>query len=138
MEIKVQRLHPDAVLPRRASFGAAGYDLTAIGVENPRPDIWVYDTGLSVQLPEGYEGQIRARSSIMKTDCMLANGVGTIDSDYRGPLKVVFRGPGAPYQFGDRIAQLVIAKIETPFLIFTDSELSQSERGHGGFGSTGK
>lgn len=134
--IRIQRLHPDARLPLRASQGAAGYDLTAVSVERINNHTWVYDTGLAFEIPDGYEGQLRARSSIFKTGCFLANGVGTLDSDYRGPVKLIFVGPTQPYQVGDRVAQLVVAKVETCNFLVTE-DLSQSDRGQGGFGSTG-
>ena len=97
---------------------------------------WAYDTGLAFEIPDGYEGQLRARSSIFKTGCFLANGVGTLDSDYRGPVRLIFIGPTQPYQVGDRIAQLVVAKVETCNFQVVD-DLDQTDRGQGGFGSTG-
>lgn len=136
MLLRIQRLHPDARLPLRASQGAAGYDLTAVSMDRLSDYIWSYDTGLAFEIPDGYEGQLRARSSIYKTGCFLANGVGTLDSDYRGSVRLIFIGPKQPYQVGDRIAQLVVAKVETcNFHVVED--LSQSDRGQGGFGSTG-
>lgn len=137
MNINVQLLHPDAVLPFQASQGAAGYDLTAVSVENSKPGIWIYDTGLAIEIPEGYEGQLRARSSVYKTGAFLANGVGTLDSDYRGPVKLIFVGQEQPYLPGDRVAQLVVAKVEACSFHHTFS-LNSTARNFGGFGSTGK
>lgn len=134
--IRIQRLHEHARLPIRASQGAAGYDLTAVAVEQINNHTWAYDTGLAIEIPDGYEGQLRARSSIFKTGCFLANGVGTLDSDYRGPVKLIFVGPTQPYQVGERVAQLVVAKVETCNFQVVDS-LEESARGNGGFGSTG-
>jgi dUTP pyrophosphatase len=98
-----------------------------------------YDTGLSIEIPEGYVGLLFPRSSVSKTTLNLANSVGVIDSGYRGPLMLKFRylEEGDVYEVGDRVAQLVIMKL--PFVeIIEVSELSSSERGEGGFGSTGK
>ena len=136
MKLRIQRLHPDAKLPLRATSGAAGYDLTAVSVQQISDHVWMYDTGIALEIPEGYEGQLRARSSIYKTGAILANSVGTLDSDYRGPVKLVFLSQHQPYQPGDRIAQLIIAKVETANFEVVD-DLSASERNQGGFGSTG-
>ena len=136
MNIRIQRLSPTAVMPIRATKGAAGYDLTAISLENPLPNVWMYDTGLAFEIPEGYEGQLRPRSSIYKTGCFLANGVGTLDSDYRGSVRLIFIGPKQPYQPGERIAQLIVAKVESCNFQVVES-LEESARGNGGFGSTG-
>ena len=137
MNIRIQRLSPAAVMPIRATKGSAGYDLTAISLENPMPNVWMYDTGLAFEIPEGYEGQLRPRSSIYKTNCVLANSVGTLDSDYRGPVKLVFLGTKAPYQPGERIAQLIVSKVESCNFQMVES-LEESARGDRGFGSTGR
>lgn len=135
-QIRIQRLNPDARLPLRASQGAAGYDLTAVSVEQINDHTWVYGTGLAFRIPDGYEGQLRARSSIFKTNCFLANGVGTLDSDYLGEVKLIFVGPKQPYQVGDRVAQLIVAQVAAcNFQVVED--LGQTDRGQGGFGSTG-
>ena len=137
MKLRIQRLHPDAKLPLRATQGAAGYDLTAVSVKHdPELHTWTYDTGLAFEVPMGYEGQLRPRSSIYKTGAVLANSVGTLDSDYRGPVKLVFLSHKQPYQVGERIAQLIVAKVETVNFEVVD-DLSTTERNQGGFGSTG-
>lgn len=137
LRISLQQLSPKASLPVRASTGAAGYDLTAISlVHNSELDSWTYDTGIAIKIPEGYEGQLRARSSICKRGAYLANGVGTIDSDYTGSIKAVFISKTKPYELGERIAQLIIAKVESCEFIPVTS-LEETERGSGGFGSTG-
>ena len=136
MKLRIQRLHPDAKLPLRATPGAAGYDLTAVSVQQINDHTWMYDTGLAFEIPDGYEGQVRARSSIYKTGCFLASGVGTLDSDYRNTIKVCLVGPKQPYQIGERVAQLIIAKVEAVNFEVVD-DLSATERNQGGFGSTG-
>ncbi len=138
--LKVKRLHPDAKLPRYGSDGAAGMDLTATGF-TLEDNIVTYSTGLSVEIPEGYVGLLFPRSSIKNLPLTLANSVGVIDSDYRGEIKVSFRiipeTSGDPYSPGDRICQLVLLK--NPFISIEEvDELSDTTRGSGGFGSTGK
>ncbi len=101
-----------------------------------------YGTGISIELPPGYEAQIRPRSSISKKDLILVNSPGTIDSDYRGELKVRFKELNSHvtnpqiYDIGDRIAQLIVVPV--PQVKFVEvKELSDTKRGSGGFGSTG-
>lgn len=137
MKIRIKRLHENAKLPIKATSGSSGYDLTAVSFERLNEYIWIYDIGLAIQIPAGHEGQLRARSSIFKTGCFLANGVGTLDSDYLGPVRLVFIGPNQPYQIGDRIAQLVIAKVSNQVNFEVVDVLTTTERGEGGFGSTG-
>lgn len=145
MQIKFARLSSEAVIPSYSKSGDAGLDLTAIGmnyVRSEQVDYYEYDFGLSVEIPIGHVGLIFPRSSISKTDLILANGVGVIDSGYRGRLSARFRKTtGSPHVFkiGERIAQLVIIPypqvnpIEVPY-----ERLSKTERGIGGYGSTGK
>lgn len=138
--IKFKRLSEDSILPSYAKLGDAGLDLTAIS--NPIYDdynnnIRTYKTGLAVEIPEGYVGLIFPRSSIYKKGLLLSNSVGVVDSGYRGEIMVKFTnrlGAGI-YQKGDRIAQLIIMPI--PFIEPVEAEeLSSTERGEGGFGST--
>jgi dUTP pyrophosphatase len=140
LELKIKKLHPDAVIPCYAKAGDAGMDLVAVSEKwNEQNTMVTYDTGLSIEIPEGYVGLLFPRSSVSKTTLNLANSVGVIDSGYRGPLMLKFRylEEGDVYEVGDRVAQLVIMKL--PFVeIIEVSELSSSERGEGGFGSTGK
>ena len=140
VELKIKKLHPEAVIPCYAKAGDAGMDLVAISEEwNKDSTMVTYDTGLSVEIPEGYVGLLFPRSSVSKTTLNLANSVGVIDSGYRGSLMLKFRylEEGDVYDVGDRVAQLVIMKL--PFVEITEvAELSSSERGEGGFGSTGK
>ena len=148
MKIKFKRIHPDAVAPIRATDGAAGWDLTAIQTEFDTrivnkeacfSESVVYHTGLSVEIPKGYIGLLFARSSCWKQGMILANCVGVIDPDYRGEIKARFwykqDYPG--YTDGDRVAQLVI--VPALEIDFEESDtLSETKRGDGGFGSTGK
>ncbi len=145
MEIKIKKLRDGAVLPSRGSAAAAGYDLYACletdSVEiKPHTTVKI-GTGLSIAVPEGYFGAIFARSGLAtKENLRPANCVGVADSDYRGEYIVALHNDGEivrTVKNGDRIAQLVIM----PFLSveFTQAdELDDTERGAGGFGSTGK
>lgn len=138
MNVKIKKLHKDAVIPSYAKPGDAGMDLTAV------TEFWnrdystvTYDTGLAVEIPEGYVGLVFPRSSVSKTTLILANSVGVIDSGYRGSIMLKFKYPeeGLVYEVGDRIGQLVI--IPYPQITFEEvEELSETERGTGGFGST--
>ena len=154
--VRVKRVHKDAVIPKYSKKGDAGMDLTAVGkVEfNAITGIATYHTGLAVEIPEGYVGYIYPRSSITKVGCRISNCVGVIDSGYRGEVvvkmdlspQVVLAITGSvpriseqipPYRMGDRIAQLVI--MPYPKVQFVEVEdLSNTDRGEGGFGSTGK
>lgn len=145
--IRVQRLpgaDPTLPLPAYETAGAAGADLRADlngGVQTLAPgEIALIPTGLSVEIPPGWEMQIRARSGLaLKHGIGLVNGIGTVDSDYRGPVGVIVINLGqAAYviRHGDRIAQAVLAPVVQAR--FTEVEaLGESARGRGGFGSTG-
>lgn len=134
MKIKFMKTHPDAVIPTRGSAGAAGFDLTAVSLRRAA-DIYIYDTGLALEIPSGYWGGIYARSSIFFTGLEKCGGVTVVDSDYRGSILVMFREvpgdqgarrralhplfPGkthmmCPYKPGDRIAQLIIQPCVVP------------------------
>lgn len=139
MKIKFKKTHPLAVIPKRGTDGAAGFDLTAV-ILNVKETTLKYDTGIAVEIPPGYVGLLFPRSSVCKTGLSLANSVGVIDSDYRGSISFVFYKDVpciAPYLPGDRIGQLVIVPI--PEVDFVEvEELSETERGKGGYGSTGR
>jgi dUTP pyrophosphatase len=139
MKIKIKKLHPDAIIPKYAKLGDAGMDLTALTEKwNDTNTMVTYDTGLSIEIPEGFVGLLFPRSSISKTILSLSNSVGVIDSGYRGPIMFKFRYPeeGMVYDVGDRIGQIII--IPYPTIEFEEvEELSSTERGEGGFGSTG-
>lgn len=140
IELKIKKLHSEAVIPQYAKPGDAGLDLVAISEEwNEDNTMVTYGTGLAIEIPEGHVGLIFPRSSISKTTLNLSNSVGVIDSGYRGPIMFKFRylENGDVYEVGDRIGQLVIMEIPKVSIIEVQ-ELSSTERGEGGFGSTGK
>ena len=127
-------------LPKRATKMAVGYDLFATKEETIRPlDRKLIGTGIKLKMPEGMEGQIRSRSGLAhKYGVFVLNSPGTIDPDYRGEIKVLLCNMGhLPFDIseGDRIAQLVFSRYETPSLNHTS--ISYYERGEKGFGSTG-
>ena len=138
MKVKIKKLHPNAVIPVYAKPGDAGLDLTAISESwNENNSMVTYDTGLAVEIPEGHVGLLFPRSSFSKTTLNLANSVGVIDSGYRGSIMLKFRylEEGAVYDVGDRVGQLLI--LPYPAIEFEEvEELSSTERGEGGFGST--
>lgn len=142
-KLLVKLLKDDAVLPEYQTPGAAGMDLIAC-LDKPvtlKPgERQIISTGICIELPIGYEAQIRARSGLAaKHGVGLANGIGTIDSDYRGEIGVILINLGQEdftISSGDRIAQMVIARYEV-IEIEVVTELSSSKRSDGGFGSTG-
>jgi dUTP pyrophosphatase len=143
MKVKIKKMHPDSKIPEYAKPGDAGMDLTAVSIISENEYQIVYDTGIAVEIPEGFVGLVFPRSSIRKTDLALSNSVGVIDSSYRGSIQATFVKINQPnhirskdYAIGDRIVQLMI--IPHPFVQFEGvSELSNTERGTGGHGSTG-
>jgi dUTP pyrophosphatase len=136
------RTHKDAQLPEFKTAGAAGADLRTVERLTLRPgELALVDTGLKMQLPKGYEAQIRPRSGLaLKHGITVLNSPGTIDSDYRGPVKVLLINLGKEdwtCACPDRIAQIVISK--TAEVVFVETqELEDTERGESGFGSSGK
>lgn len=138
LQIKFKKLNPNAVMPRQGTTGAAGFDLTAVSIEET--DQFVkYHTGIAVEIPVGYFGMLVPRSSVVKTGMHMGNSIGIIDSDYVGELSAVFylRSGCKVYNVGDRIGQLVIVPI--PEIEYVEvEELSETERGSGGYGSTGR
>ena len=144
LSIEFAKLSPQAKLPTRGSSQAAGWDLYALEetIINRRKSSMI-KTGLAVAIPEGWEGQIRCRSSLGKKGMIMPNGVGTIDSDYRGELIVLATWIGEGESFtvkaGERVAQLLFAPVPNVEIIETEYEkLGQTERGKGGFGSSGQ
>ena len=142
--VRVLRLpnNPDLPLPSRQTTGSAGFDLASA-----EPDFVLapgerrlVSTGLAIEIPFGLEGQVRPRSGLaLRHGITMPNAPGTIDSDYRGEVRVILQNSGAqPVTIvrGDRIAQLVFARYESPEII-DSTELEGSTRGSGGFGSTG-
>lgn len=139
MTVRFKKLHPDAKAPYQATPGSAGFDLTAVHREGAGYHQIRYCTGIAVEIPAGYVGLVFPRSSVYKTKQTLANCVGVIDSDYRGEITAIFdfHRESEFYDIGDRIAQLVIMPI--PAVRFVEAEeLTETERGTGGYGSTGK
>ena len=148
MEVKIKKLTADAVIPSYAKEGDAGMDLTAVNYTYDKAtDNHIYGTGLAVEIPEGYVGLIFPRSSNRKTNAYLTNHVGVIDSGYRGEIILTFKNriaspapfaqKRAPYKVGDRIGQIII--LPYPAIEFVEAEeLSETERGEGGHGSTGE
>jgi len=143
MELKIKRLNDKAVLPIRAHKGDAGLDLTTTDITLEPNDcgqtVVVYHCGLAVEIPEGYVGLLFPRSSIAKKSMFMTNAVGVIDSSYRGEImaKMHVTTDAAPavYKVGEKFAQLVIMPI--PEVSITEvAELSETERGEGGYGSS--
>lgn len=146
MELKIKRLTEEAILPIRAHKGDAGIDLTCTHITQEINEagqlIIVYHTGLAMEIPEGHVGLLFPRSSIANKSLTLCNCVGVIDENYRGEVMAKMRSTTdvvpAIYKPGERFAQLVIVAIpeytitEVPYEV----ELSETERGEGGFGST--
>lgn len=155
MDIKVKKLTKSCTLPAYQTDGAAGMDLHADLIDRPIGllmkvnDTWVtrvypdetllIPCGFSIQVPEGYEAQVRSRSGLaLKKMVVVANSPGTIDSDYRGEVGVLLRNEGTEAFYithGDRIAQMVICPVVRAKLVEA-SELSDTIRKDGGFGST--
>lgn len=150
--VEIKRLHPDAKLPQYATDGAAGMDLcawiswNALGCTHftlQPGDRVLIPTGIAISLPPGYEAQIRPRSGLaVKHGLTVLNSPGTIDSDYRGEIKVLLINLGrdtATIRHGDRIAQLVVAPVaRVGWQDVNERDLTTTRRGDGGFGSTGR
>ena len=146
LNIKVKKLVPEAVIPFYAKPGDAGMDITCTSFDyDRRNDCYMYHTGLAFEVPEGYVMLIFPRSSNRKTEYYLANHVGVLDSGYRGELMLAFKKRDdnsdsfnkPPYGVKERIGQIII--LPYPMVQMIESEtLSETDRGTGGFGSTGK
>ena len=142
MQIKFKKLCEEAVIPEYQTAGSAGMDIRTIEDYRLMPgERHIFKTGLAVAVEDGYEVQVRARSGLSARDGVtVINGVGTIDADYRGEIGVALINHNIMpvlINAGDRIAQLVVNKIEQPEIVVVD-ELGDTVRGEGGFGSTGK
>ncbi|HXE14824.1 MAG TPA: dUTP diphosphatase [Bryobacteraceae bacterium] len=143
MKIRINKLHPQALLPEYAHgpLEDAGMDVRAREGALLEPNVpQAIPTGLALEIPAGYEVQIRPRSGLaLKHAITLPNSPATIDPGYRGELKVILLNLGkTPYQVhaGDRIAQMVVARYEA--VEWEEGELADSTRGTGGFGSSGR
>lgn len=140
--VPIKRLQANALLPEYASATAAGADIATPKSFELRPgEKQKIDLGFAVAIPEGYEIQVRPRSGLaLKTDLIICNSPGTIDSDYRGEVGVILKNTGLQHlQFkaGDRIAQMVLAPVFQADFTEVD-DLEETDRGEGGFGSTGQ
>ena len=142
--VRFQKLRPGAQAPRYMSAGAAGLDLASAAdepIEIPPGGRVAVPTGLAFEIPEGFEGQVRPRSGLArKFGITLPNAPGTIDSDYRGEVQVLLVNLGSDdvvVRRGDRIAQLVVAPV-TRIEWAEAATLAETDRGPGGFGSTGR
>jgi len=144
MKVKIKKIHPDATIPSYAKNGDAGMDLVATSVIGETLGSITYGLGIALEIPKGFVGLVFPRSSIRKTNLQLSNSVGVIDSGYRGELQATFNKiqgidnvERENYKVGDRVCQIII--IPYPPIEFNEvNELSNTERGEGGFGSTGK
>ena len=141
MKVRFKKLTENAVMPRKAHPTDAGFDLTCTSVqEDMRHNCVSYGTGLAVGIPDGFVGLIFPRSSVYKEDLDLTNAVGVIDSSYRGEVMAKFRilQPHTHrYTIGDRIGQMII--MPYPEVEWEEAEeLSDSDRGTGGYGSSGR
>ena len=156
LKVKIKKLHPQSVIPFYSKNGDAGMDLVAISKEYDGDGNTVYGTGIAFEIPKGYVGLLFPRSSNAKTDLRLTNSVGVLDSGYRGEVMFKYRNDNFSnmsdnykvhlfngniaftneYNVGDRIGQILI--LPYPEINFLEvDELSETERGEGGYGSTG-
>jgi dUTP pyrophosphatase len=140
-QVRFERVHHEAKLPTRGTPQSSGLDLYAAEPVSLAPgERKLIDTGLTIALPEGYEGQVRPRSGLaVKYGITVLNAPGTVDADYRGPLKVLLINHGnavARFAARERIAQLVVCPVEY-FVPVEGSVDEDTERGARGFGSTG-
>ena len=143
LEIKVQKLHPQAVVPQYMTDHAAGMDLCA-ALDAPLTlepgERVIVPTGIAMAIPCGFEGQVRPRSGLaIRQGITMLNSPGTIDADYRGEIGVIAINHGnedVTFKHGDRIAQLIVAPVVRADLQLVDN-LCETDRGAGGFGHTG-
>lgn len=142
--LKIQCHYPDMPHPAKAHDTDSGIDLTLMQVIEKRNNVFFFDTGISVEPPPGYYTELYPRSSIYKTDFIMANSVGIIDEDYRGKIFMPMRYVGdgnaleeAQKLVGQRVGQLILKKRES-YQIEIVKDLSDTARGEGGFGSSGQ
>ena len=141
MIVKIKKLHKDAVIPKYAKEGDAGMDLFITSIIDSTAEDVTYGFGIALEIPAGFMGLVFPRSSVRKQSLILSNSVGVIDSGYRGELQATFKKTDGnyskKYDVGDRGAQIIIMPV--PSVEFEEvGQLSSTERGEGGFGSTGK
>ncbi len=141
MEVKIKKLVEGAITPKYAKDGDAGMDLTATSKWYDDDNNVCYGTGLAMEIPKGYVGLVFPRSSNARQDLILSNSVGVIDSGYRGEITFKFkliedRHLAKDYNVGDRVGQIII--LPYPSIEFVEvDELSETERGTCGYGSSG-
>ncbi len=141
--LKFKKLHPNAKIPSYATPGSVGMDIRSIDDVTIGPNrTRIVSTGIAIDIPDGYEIQVRPRSGLaLKHGITVLNTPGTIDSDYTGEIKVILhnvRDEAYKINKGDRIAQLVIGRVIKLPIEEVDEITKKTERGSGGFGSTGK
>lgn len=141
VQVRVKRLNPDAKIPKAAKKGDVAFDLySVIDYEIKPGERYAIPTGIALEIPIGYEGQVRPRSGLaLRAGLTVLNTPGTIDSGYRGEVKTIIINLGdTPFQItkGMRISQLAIRPVPDVEFVEVD-ELSDTDRGEGGFGSTG-
>lgn len=141
MKVNIKRLQENAVIPKYAKESDAGMDLVATSIRENTTFQITYGLGIALEIPDGFVGLIFPRSSIRNTELTLSNSVGVVDAGYRGELQATFNKSNGldslAYKVGDRVCQLII--IPHPIIELEEvSELNNTERGAGGFGSTGK
>lgn len=139
MNIKYKKLYDSAVTPTKAKYGDAGFDLTVTSIHYDDKGNLVCNTGLAFEIPYGYVGLLFPRSSCADKSLILSNCVGVIDAGYRGEVSAKFKllSMREVYKIGERCCQMVIVKLPDVEMVEVD-ELSDSERGCSGYGSTGK
>lgn len=143
LKIRFKKKDEQSKLPVKGSLNAACYDVYAHSIKVERPDKIIVGLGFSTEIPPGFKGILVPRSSIAKTNWFLANSIGIIDADYRGEWMMVLKTVGSviydalPFGVGERCAQIYFEKVNDVEIEET-IELSDTERGSGGFGSTGK
>jgi dUTP pyrophosphatase len=141
MEVKIKKLHPDAIIPTYSKLGDAGMDLTITSIKENTTFSVTYGFGIAMEIPTGFVGLVFPRSSVRNYELSLTNCVGVIDSGYRGELQATYRKHGGldslKYVVGDRGAQIMILPYPQISFVETDT-LSNTDRSDGGFGSTGK
>ena len=141
MQVNIKRLQENATIPFYAKESDAGMDLVATSIKENTTFQITYGLGIALEIPDGFVGLIFPRSSIRNTELILSNSVGVVDAGYRGELQATFNKSNGldslAYKVGDRVCQLII--VPHPIVEWTEvNELNNTERGAGGFGSTGK
>ena len=148
MNIFFKRLHPDAVIPKKANRSDYAFDCVAVSEEEIAPNVWKYGLGFALQIQDlskqtgvSYKISVYARSSVCKTGMVLSNGVGIVDEGYTGEISAVFYHvmPNMPrYRVGDKVCQIAVESRKSLQLFSETKDLQDTDRGGKGYGSTGK